>query len=123
MTVFEKEMRDFLSKDKMLTNKVFCDKMMIGELNKNINVKLEFKTGIVADNYYYLFVEIINKVTGRIDCHMFKFNDVWRKTSNENYYIWCNRDDVNWYINKPTKAQKDEFVKIIYNYIKLYKGE
>lgn len=121
MTKFENEMRDFLSTDTLLQNKVFNDKTVVGELDNTTNVKLTFETTGVADNYYGIMVRIINKINGVIDTQFFKFNNVINKTEKEhNFYIWDSRGGVDWYSDRPTKTQKEKFMKLIYDYIKLY---
>ena len=108
MTKFENEMRDFLSTDTLLQNKVFNDKTVVGELDNTTNVKLTFETTGVADNYYGVMVRIINKINGVIDTQFFKFNNIINKTEKEhNFYIWDSRGSVDWYSDRPTKTQKE----------------
>ena len=121
MTKFESEMRDFLSTDTLLRNKVFNDKTVIGELDNTTNVKLTFETTGMADHYYGIMVRIINKINGAIDTQFFKFNNIINKTEKEhNFYIWDSRGNVDWYSDRPTKAEKEKFMKLVYDYIKLY---
>ena len=121
MTFFEKEMKELLSKDTLLTNVVYNDKMAIGQLNKNVVVKISFETGIYADHYYGVLVKIINKEAGVIDSNFFNFNNTINSDDNKNFYIWhSSKSGTDWYSDRPTATQKNEFMKVIYSYIKLY---
>ena len=76
----EKEMAKFLEHCDCLDNILYNGESAIGSLNANLNVKISFYGGILADERHYLLVEIINKNTGKVDSMSFKFSDIIGKT-------------------------------------------
>ena len=126
MTFFEQEMRKFFAKDTLVEDKVYFDKTLTGRLNENTNIKIAFETRGYADHYYGLVITVINKAHGTVDNVYIKFSDVWGTfkldPNTYNYHIVSYRsDDTNWYCNKPTRKQIEEYVNIVSNYINLYK--
>ena len=125
MTQFEKELRNFFAKDTLIEDKVYFDKTLTGRLNDTTNIKVCFETKGYADHYYGLTITVINKAHGTVDCVYIKFSDFWGKfkvgPNNTNYHIWDSHNEVSWYCNVPTKKQIEEYVKVVSDYIKLYK--
>ena len=128
MTFFEQEMRKFLDGNEMLTKMVFCDKMVIGKLDKNVNVKISFNNFGVANNYAGMKVEIINKLLGNIDTQTFKFGDIIDTTNNGERkritivqpHICVNMDGAIWVGTNMGEEDREKIMKIIMDYISLF---
>lgn len=126
MTFFEKELKNFFSKDILIGDKVYFDKTLVGRLNETTNIKVCLETRGYADHYYGLVITVINKAHGTIDEAYIKFSDVWgtfvMAPNNMNYHIrFFRSDDINWYGKAPTRKQIDEYMQTVSNYIQLYK--
>lgn len=122
----EKEMRAMMCSCDCLTDILYNGESAIGRLNEDINVKISFDGGIMADERNGILVEIINKRLGRIDAMKFKFSDILGMTKMPSgrevrHYLWKNSGEFDWYGPAPTSVQKQKIMGAIYTYIRLYK--
>ena len=127
MTNAENEMRSFLKYCTCLEELVFHDQMVIGKLNDKVNVKISFHGGIQADTRDRFLVEIINRESGKIDANTFHFSNIigqYRLYNGDmtDYRLYKGLSkDFTWYTDRPTLTQRNEIMKVVYSYIKLFK--
>ena len=121
MTVYEKEMRDFLNDDKMLSQKVFVDKTVVGRLNGCTTARISFHSFGIADNYHGFIVQIINKEHGIVDTQIFRFSDIVGKSDNgSSPHLWEYMDDVTWAGGTLTSKQREQIMTVVRSYLFLY---
>ena len=122
MTVCENEMRDFLKDDKVLSQKFFCDKTVIGRLNDSTNVRISFHNFGFTDAYNGLMVQVINKEHGIVDTQAFRFTDIVGGGAN-NYIsprLLESKGNVSWGGSSFTDTQKDAVMQAVRSYLFLY---
>ena len=84
--------------------------VQLGDMNR---AKIEFVTGIVANQYHALQLTILNRNEGQVDVLRLRFTDLLGKkmTSNPNFrngiepHIWDDYGKADWYVYHP--AQQD----------------
>ena len=78
----------------------------LNELNR---AKIQFVTGIVANQYHALRISILNRNEGQVDALLLNLSDILGKkqTNNPNFkngitpYIWDDYGKADWYVYHP----------------------
>lgn len=68
-------MRILFSESDLFYDAMFCGKMMIGKIDHDIRVKLEFIFTHIANQYNAMKVTVLNRTDGEIDKTVFPFKD------------------------------------------------
>lgn len=128
MTFFEQELRKLFDHDAAFADVKFVGNTCYGRLNDNIRVKINFQTGITADNYDRLKVTLLNRSEGPIDSMVIRFHDLWgnKPTSNPNFregvspHIWDDCGKTGWYVYKPTKTDYRQLSEAVGTYLSVF---
>ena len=117
MTFFEQELKKLFGDGQEFLEPKIIGNTCYGKLTDQIRVRIQFRTGIVADCYDRLNVTLINRNQGPIDSMTIMLRDVWgmkrmsnRPSEKVSPYIWTNNQDVEWYGFTPTE-QDDQKIK------------
>ena len=90
--------------------------------------KIQFVTGIVANQYNALQLTILNRNEGQVDVLRLRFTDLLGKkqTNNPNFcdgvdpHIWDSSDGVHWYVYQPTRQDYDTLGDAVSDYLDIF---
>lgn len=126
MNFFEQEMRKMFGDSPVIQDAQYCGRTLIGKVDDELRVKLQFITTGIADNYDSIRLKIINRTEGEVDTEVFRFTDILGTPNapSRPIYIWSNRGgDTNWYGYRPTEIDYDQISETINGYISMYQDE
>ena len=121
MTQMEKELQQMFCNDEIMQNVKIVGNTCYGRLTDQIRVKINFNTGMVADNYDCLKVTLLNRNEGVIDNIVFKFGEIWGKKNDIIPHLWRDGSEVDWYIYHPTKQDYKELVDAVRTYLCVFR--
>ena len=129
MTFFEQELKKLFGKSEVLQNPKIVGNACYGRLTDQIRVKIQFKTGMISNQYDRLKVTLLNRNERVIDSMILKFQDVWgmKRTANPNFregvspHIWADGRDVDWYVYHPGKADYAELSEVVNTYLEVFR--
>ena len=113
MDFFEKEMRQMFESKTSIPDSVFVGKTMLGKLDNEKLLKLEFTNSRVAGKYDSITLSVINRNEGVIDKQRINFSEVIGKYNMGNGldpvdpHMWEYNGKPEWYtqISNPQKAE------------------
>ena len=126
MNFFEQEMRKMFGDSPVIQDAQYCGRTLIGKVDDELRVKLQFITTGIADNYDSIRMKIINRTEGEVDTEVFRWTDILGvpNAPSRSIYIWSNRGgDTNWYGYRPTEIDYDQISETINGYISMYQDE
>lgn len=125
MNFFEQEMRKLFGESPVIQEAKFSGKTLIGKVDDELRVKLQFITTGYADHYDSVRMRIINRTEGEVDSQIFKFTDIIGKpnSGSRSVYIWDDRGTADWYGYHPTAIDYDKISETINDYISMYQDE
>ena len=125
MNFFEQEMRKLFGESPVIQEAKFSGKTLIGKVDDELRVKLQFITTGYADHYDSIRMRIINRTEGEVDSQVFKFTDIIGKpnSGSRSVYIWDDRGAADWYGYHPTAIDYDKISETINDYISMYQDE
>ena len=95
----------------------------------NMNrAKIQFVTGIVANQYNALQLTILNRSEGQVDTLRLRFSDLLgtKMTSNPNFrngvepHIWDDYGKVSWYLYHPTRQDYEVLSDAVSDYLEVF---
>lgn len=118
MNFYEAEMRKMFGGNELLTDMKFVGKTMLGKLDDDKLVKLQFVTTGTADKYTAIQASVIDKNDGVLDKQTMKFSEIIGKYNRGNGlgsidpHMWEYQGNPEWYtpISNPQKAEIAERV-------------
>lgn len=128
MNFHEKEMRFMFGENSILTDMKFVGKTMLGRLDEEKLLKLQFVTTGHADHYTAIMASIINKNDGVVDKQIFRFSDIVGKYNRGNGlgeispYIWEYNGKAEWY-TPLSNPQKAEIASTVLEYAEMYQDQ
>lgn len=126
MNLFEKELQTMFGDSDILSDVKISGKTLIGKLDDDLRVKIQFITEGVADNYSALRLKIINRTEGEVDCATFRFSDIIGTVKRGNGldpikpHIWKYGDNVEWYAHTPSPSERAEIADTVLGYAEMY---
>ncbi len=125
MNFFEQEMRKLFGESPVIQEAKFSGKTLIGKVDDELRVKLQFITTGYVDHYDSVRMRIINRTEGEVDSQIFKFTDIIGKpnSGSRSVYIWDDRGTADWYGYHPTAIDYDKISETINDYISMYQDE
>ena len=102
--------------------------MRLDELNR---AKIQFVTGIVANQYHALRISILNRNEGQVDALLLKLSDILGKkqTSNPNFksginpYIWDDYGKADWYVYHPNNRDYQQLTEAVSDYLEVFQEQ
>ena len=90
--------------------------------------KIQFVTGIVANQYNALQLTILNRSEGQVDTLRLRFSDLLgtKMTSNPNFrngvepHIWVDYGKVSWYVYHPTQQDYEVLSDAVSDYLEVF---
>ena len=100
----------------------------LDELNR---AKIQFVTGIVANQYHALRVSILNRDEGQVDVLLLNLSDILGKkqTSNPNFksgitpYIWDDYGKADWYVYHPNSQDYQQLTDAVSDYLEVFQEQ
>ena len=109
MTFYERELRKIIGGK--YPDATYVGRACYVRLSDTNRAKIQFVTGIVADQYNAIRVTILNCSEGQVDVLLLRFSDLFgiKHTSNPNFrnginpHIWDCDGRVDWYVYYPNQ--------------------
>lgn len=100
----------------------------LDELNR---AKIQFVTGIVANQYHGLRISILNRNEGQVDALLLNLSDILGKkqTSNPNFksgitpYIWDDYGKADWYVYHPNSQDYQQLTDAVSDYLEVFQEQ
>ena len=100
----------------------------LDELNR---AKIQFVTGIVANQYRALRISILNRNEGQVDVLLLNLSDILGKkqTSNPNFksgitpYIWDDYGKADWYVYHPNSQNYQQLTDAVSDYLEVFQEQ
>lgn len=127
MNFYEQEMRRMFADNNIIHDAKFTGKTMLGKLDDELRVKLQFISTHIADHYNAIRATVINRTEGVIDQQVFRFSDIIgkqkrRDLSDVDPHIWEYNGEPEWYV-PITAAAKAQIADAVLDYIGMYQQE
>lgn len=127
MNFFEKEMRQMFGDTDIIAEPKFIGKTMLGKLDDELRVKLQFVSTQISKHYDAIQMSIINRTDGVIDKQTMLFGDiigqkVLHGTPNVNPYMWENNNQGMWY-TPVTLSEKAHIADSVLDYVGMYQEQ
>ncbi len=125
MNFYESEMRKMFGQTDLVTDKKFTGKTMLGKLDDEKLLKLQFVTTGHADHYTAILVSIIGKNEGVLDKQTIRFSDVVGMYKRGNGlgeiepHMWEYNGKPEWY-TPLSNAQKQEIASAVLDYAEMF---
>lgn len=127
MNFFEKEMRMMFEHNDTIHDPTFVGRTMVGKLDEDLRVKLQFVSTFIAKHYDAIQVSIINRKDGVVDKETLKFGDIvgMRRDncgSRVAPYMWDDGREPYWYI-RISPTEKAQISDTVLDYIGMYQDQ
>lgn len=127
MNFYEQQMRQMFGNTDIIKEPKFTGKTMLGKLDDELRVKLQFISTFIGGQYNAVRATLINRTDGAIDKETFKFSDIigMQKRVNLNEiepHIWEDNGKAKWYL-PITAAEKAQIADTVLAYIGMYQEE
>ena len=127
MNFYEQEMRQMFGNTDIIQDAKFVGKTMLGKLDDDLRVKLEFVATHIAGEFNAVRATMINRTDGVIDQQTFKFRDIigpYHKKSGDliDPHMWTYADKSEWY-TPLTASLKARIADTVLDYVSLYQSE
>ena len=128
-TTFEKELRKLFADNPLLTDTKFVGRNCYGRLTDTINMKAQFITGSISNQYTALKITLLNRSEGQIDSTVLRLQDLWgmKEVSNPNFkagvspHLWMDGDKLRWYVYQPTPADFEVLSEEVESYLEVFR--
>lgn len=130
MTFYEQELKRLFGDSDVIHDAKYCGKTLLGKIDDELRVKLQFVTTGVHGHYNALRLKIINRTDGEVDAETFKFSDILGGNpaykSNpfaRDIHIWEDNGKAEWYGYHPSPAAYQKIADTVNDYISMYQEE
>ncbi len=125
MNFFEKELRQMFDGNDIIHNPQFVGKTMLGRLDENLRVKLQFVSTGISKHYDAIQISIINRTDGVVDKETMRFGDIigQKKTNISglvNPYMWEESLDKAYWYTPISVTEKAQIGDTILDYVGMY---
>ena len=102
MNKMERELRRMFGESDIIYKAMYSGKTMIGMIDNDVRIKIEFANTKVSGKYDALKATVINRTDGVVDTTMFKFRDMIGLKNGHEPHIWDDGTKADWFIISPT---------------------
>ena len=128
MTFFEQELRKIIGEQ--YPDATYVGRACYVRLSDNNRAKIQFVTGMVANQYNALQLTILNRNEGQVDVLRLRFTDLLgkKRTNNPNFcdgvdpHIWDSSDGVHWYVYQPTRQDYEILSDAVADYLEVFQN-
>lgn len=130
MTFYEQELKKLFGDSDVIRDAKYSGKTLLGRIDDELRVKLQFVYTGTRDHYNSLRLKIINRKDGEVDAETFKFSDIL--VGNPAYqnnpfakeiHIWESNGKADWYGYRPSPAAYQKIADTVNDYISMYQEE
>ena len=126
MTFYEQELRKIIGE--RYPDATYVGRACYVRLSDMNRAKIQFVTGIVANQYNALQMTILNRSEGQVDTLRLRFSDLLgtKATSNPNFrngvdpHIWDDYGKVDWYVYHPTRQDYEKLSNAVSDYLEVF---
>ena len=127
MNFYEQEMRRMFADSHIIHDSQFCGRTMLGKLDDELRIKLQFVSTFIADQYDAIKVTVINRTDGVVDKQILRFSDIIGMYDHGTLglvapYIWEYNNQAEWY-TPTTHTDKAQIADAVLDYIGMYRQE
>ena len=128
MNFFEKEMRMMFEHTGVIQDPKFVGRTMVGILDDNLRVKMQFVSTFIANHYDAIQVSIINRTDGVVDKETMKFGDIigLRKDNcgnNVHTSMWEQSDKTAYWYIPVSVTDKAKIADTALEYVGMYQQQ
>ena len=123
MIKMERELRRMFRESELFYDAMFCGKMMIGKLDKDVRAKIEFYSTEVHKHYDAFKITIMSRTEGTIDITVLKFGDILGLKNGASPYYWDEGSCNGWYGFKMTGEEYDQISDTVHDYMSMFAQE
>lgn len=128
MNFFEKEMRMMFGNTNIIQNPKFVGRTMLGQLDDDLRVKLQFISTFVSKNYDAIQVSIINRTDGVVDKETMKFGDIIGLKNDPcgnkvHPYMWEQSDKAAYWYIPVSISDKAQISDAVLDYVGMYQDQ
>lgn len=128
MNFFEKELRQMFDGNAIIHEPKFIGKTMLGKLDDDLRVKLQFVSTGISKHYDAIQVSIINRTDGVVDKETMRFGDIiGQKNTNisglVNPYMWEESVSKAYWYTPITISEKAQIGDTVLDYVGMYQDQ
>lgn len=129
MNFFEQELRKIVAPK--YPDATYVGRACYVRLDEMNRAKIEFITGIVANQYHALRLTILNRSEGQVDILLLKLSDILGKkqTNNPNFrdgvspHIWDDYGKAEWYVYHPNSRDYQQLTDAVSDYLEVFQEQ
>ena len=126
MTFYEQELRKIVGE--RYPDATYVGRACYVHLSDMNRAKIQFVTGIVANQYHALQLMILNRNEGQVDVLRLQLTDLLgrKMTSNPNFsngvmpHIWDDYGKADWYVYHPTRQDYEVLSDAVSDYLEVF---
>ena len=130
MTFYEQELKKLFGNSDVIRDAKYSGKTLLGRIDDELRVKLQFVYTGTRDHYNALRLKIINRTDGEVDAETFKFSDILggnpayqNNPFAKEIHVWENNGKADWYGYRPSPAAYQKIADTVNDYISMYQEE
>ncbi len=128
MNFFEGELRLMFGNNNIIHNPKIVGKTLLGRLDDDLRVKLQFVSTYVSNHYDAIQVSILNRTDGLVDKETMLFGDIIglkndHGTPNVNPYVWEESSRKAYWYTPVSVSEKAQIADAVLDYVGMYQGE
>ena len=129
MNFFEQELRKIVAPK--YPDATYVGRACYVRLSEMNRAKIEFITGIVANQYHALRLTILNRSVGQVDILLLKLSDILGKkqTNNPNFrdgvspHIWDDYGKAEWFVYHPNSRDYQQLTDAVSDYLEVFQEQ
>lgn len=129
MNFFEQELRKIVAPT--YPDATYVGRACYVRLSEMNRAKIEFITGIVANQYHALRLTILNRSEGQVDILLLKLSDILGKkqTNNPNFrdgvspHIWDDYGKAEWFVYHPNSRDYQQLTDAVSDYLEVFQEQ
>lgn len=129
MNFFEQELRKIVAPK--YPDATYVGRACYVRLDEMNRAKIEFITGIVANQDHALRLTILNRSEGQVDILLLKLSDILGKkqTNNPNFrdgvspHIWDDYGKAEWYVYHPNSRDYQQLTDAVSDYLEVFQEQ
>ena len=128
MNFFEQQMRQMFGNSDIIKDAKFTGRTMLGKLDDELRVKLQFVSTFISKQYDAIQVSIINRTDGVVDKETIRFGDIIGQkntniTGNVNPYMWEESISKAYWYTPVSISEKAQIADAVLDYVGMYQDE
>ena len=128
MNFFEGELRRMFGSSDIIHDPKIVGKTLLGKLDDDLRVKLQFVSTEVHKHYDAIQVSILNRTDGVVDKETMLFGDIigtkmTRSSDNVNPYMWEEGIGKAYWYTPLTISDKAQIADTVLDYVGMYQSE